>query len=143
MSCNENCKNLRNNDETSKVGLKWSIEDDNSVKQSAISKMNIDDIAKLHKRTLSAVKSRILLHAVDYMKNEDKSIEDAALYFNVDIESITNYQYRMERKVTKVDNKLRIVTKDGTVLNKELSNNENTIQLLTEIRDLLMLIASK
>jgi len=55
MSFRGNRRELRENSETAKVGLKWTPEDDEVLAKQATENMDLDDIAKHHQRTTTGV----------------------------------------------------------------------------------------
>jgi hypothetical protein len=128
-------KNLREQPNTARVGIKWTEEEDNDVMKEALDGMNLHDIAKKHERTIGGIKIRIMNNLLTIMKDRNLSIQDLQKPVYISVEDLENHKQRQEKKkpVTKI---------------QETSNNDNVpykefMIVLTEIRDYLKIIADK
>ena len=112
MSLGENLKALREDPNTAKAGMKWTPEEDAELVTQATSGMDFIEIATHHKRTSKGVKSRIMAHAVNYLKTQDTNIEDVAKHFHVTIGQLAEYKrksdFRQQEKDKEHKNKKRI-----------------------------------
>jgi len=95
----EKLRKQRENPETSRAGLKWEVEEDNTL----IDKINDDtsfvDIAKLLQRTEGSIKTRLIVKALSLV-DEDHSItlEDAAAKFKITTQDIQVYQANKKKR---------------------------------------------
>jgi hypothetical protein len=109
-------KELRNNEETSNAGNKWTIDEDKNLVQEINDNKTYEEIALEHKRTISSIKARVISHII-YPKYKD-DIEN-------DIEKIST-EYKMDNEfIMKYINKLKINdTIKKSVNNNKLDTNE-------------------
>lgn len=144
MSLYANLQALRANPETAKAGIKWTPEEDEQLVNRATSKMDLEDIATHHKRTVGAVKSRIMSHALGYVTHQNMSTEDAADHFNINVDELVEHKKRVELKQDKKEQKEREREQESP---KEASKSEQKkdpyMDILTDIRDLLKVIATE
>lgn len=125
MSLQANLVKLREEPETARAGLKWSDEEDKLLMNQAFSKLSLKEIAKDHQRTISSIKSRILLHAMEYL--DKKSLEEVSEMINLPVEEIVMFQEkRSKRQLTKLPSQ-----------NTNLTSDDKYMPILVEIRDLL------
>lgn len=105
MSFHTTLKELRENPDTARAGMKW-LEDENSeLMERAIEGVNIDAIAKLHKRTVGAVKSRIMANALTMVNEGKMSLDEVSKYVHISIEDLTLYKERSDNKAAKANQK--------------------------------------
>ena len=81
----------RENEETSRAGLKW---DDDEDKKLLLMNKNGDsyaDIAKALKRTEGSIKTRLIVDAINKMENDNSSIEEVATDFSLTVQDISAY----------------------------------------------------
>jgi hypothetical protein len=90
-------KDLRNNNETSNAGNKWTIEEDNKLlaEIEEISEKSYEEIALEHKRTVLSIKSRVITHIIlpkykDIIGNENE-VEKIANDYKLEKELIIKY----------------------------------------------------
>ena len=81
----------RENEETSRAGLKW--EDDEDKKLLLMNKNgdSYADIAKALKRTEGSIKTRLIVDAINKMENDNSSIEEVATDFSLTVQDISAY----------------------------------------------------
>ena len=91
MNYKSRCVVLRENPETCRAGLKWTENENADLMKRAIDKMNIDDIAKAHMRTVLAVKSRIMSNALKIMADQNMTLEQISTYVNVSIQDLEEF----------------------------------------------------
>jgi hypothetical protein len=113
---------LRNNPETEKAGLKWLKEEDDKLLNEVNNKLSISDIAKIHKRTETSIKKRIMQHTINLINTEDITIENACIKMNLNIDEFKKFKEKLESKKT---------------------TNDAYMDILKEIRDLLIVISKK
>jgi len=146
----------RESAETSRVGMKWDHDEDERLLSAAKSKMPLDEIARSHCREVGGIATRLYHHAVKMMddENEKNNISKVAEILNLSVEDIQKHIATKEKRREYMQNKSKTeeknekddkkYDKNETEINE---NNEmkgdNIISLLTEIRDLLAIIAKK
>ena len=114
----QNIQKLRENPETSNVGKKWSEEEINDLLNEIKNNKSLDEIAKIHKRTPSSIKSKLMSIAIKLLeKNMD--INEVSKVVNLSVKSIQDYieKYgKNEKKISEVKSETKSESK-----NKELS----------------------
>lgn len=130
---------LRSNEETSRAGVRWQNEEDKELLARINAKESIEDIAVAHKRTHGSIHCRILMHASDFIKSKNVSIEEASSRFNVSVEDLDKHIKTRESKM------LRTKSDDSNVKCELLSDEkkESCMDILLEIRDLLKVLVEK
>lgn len=127
---------LRENPDTARAGMNWTDEENAELMKRATSNMQIKDIAFLHKRTIGGIKSRIMLNALDMVKDNNMTLEDVSKLVHIPLQMLEKYKKRQDDK--KDTNHERIASKK----NKTDKQSEDTyMSILIEIRDLLYIIA--
>ena len=121
MTFQASLKELRKNENTLNAGTKWTIDEDNKLIQEINDNKSYDEIALEHKRSIIAIKSRVISHII-YPKYKD-SIEN-------DIEAIS-IEYKIENDlIMKYINKIKLNNSNPKTINKNESNikiNKNEI----------------
>jgi len=98
MTLGQLIKDLRNNEETANVGNKWLSEEDKKLVQEITDNKSYEEIALEHKRTITAIKSRVISHII-YPKYKDNiDLEKISLEYNIDTEIIKKYINKLETK---------------------------------------------
>ena len=64
---------LREQPETARTGIRWEDEENQELMKRINEGMNLEDIAKTHQRTITAVKSRVMSNALNIMKENKMS----------------------------------------------------------------------
>lgn len=135
---------LREHHETARAGVKWSDDEDTDLMKRVSGHMDLEDIAKEHQRTISGVKSRIMTIALNIMKDQELSLGDVANMVHLSVKDLENYKRSQEQKTTKPSKPQRKATITPVMESK--NNNlsaEQFMNILTEIRDYLKIIAEK
>ena len=103
--------NLRKNEETSRVGKKWTVEEDEELMKELNDKKSYEEIALNHKRTIGGIKSRVICNILYlHFKDKSKTIEELSLEYNIEIDLVLKY-------INKMDNKMEI-KKDSEIKTK-------------------------
>jgi len=103
--------NLRKNEETSRVGKKWTVEEDEELMKELNDKKSYEEIALNHKRTIGGIKSRVICNILYlHYKDKSKTIEELSLEYNIEIDLVLKY-------INKMDNKMEI-KKDSEIKTK-------------------------
>jgi hypothetical protein len=103
--------NLRKNEETSRVGKKWAVEEDEELMKELNDKKSYEEIALNHKRTIGGIKSRVICNILYlHFKDKSKTIEELSLEYNIEIDLVLKY-------INKMDNKMEI-KKDSEIKTK-------------------------
>jgi hypothetical protein len=121
---------LRNNDETSNAGTKWTIEEDNKLVQEIADNKTYEEISLEHKRTIQSIKSRVISHIIyPKIKNDiEIDIEDLVLKYKLDEEQITRHLNKIKNKElikNNSDNELKKIQ-------KPINNDEITTKQIFE-----------
>jgi hypothetical protein len=84
-SFGKNMQELRNNDDTSNVGIRWTTEEDNKLVQEIADNKTYEEIALEHKRTAYSIQLRVISSIIyPKIKNDlDVDIEKVALEYNI------------------------------------------------------------
>jgi len=153
----EKYQKKRESEETSRVGMKWDHDEDERLLSAAKSKMPLDEIARSHCREVGGIATRLYHHAVKMMDDEkdENNISKVAEILNLSVEDIQKHIATKEKRREYMQNKSKTNgndEKDDKNDKKEKNNDKNNINemkgdniisLLTEIRDLLAIIAKK
>lgn len=91
MSFQSRLSALRNNPDTSRAGMKWTESENTELMERAVQGMNIDEIAKTHKRTVTGVKARIMSNALTMMKSQNMTMEEASIYVHIPLDELEAY----------------------------------------------------
>ncbi len=126
----EHIKRLQEMPETSNVGMKWTPQEEQQLIESLRHGKDVNDIAKEHKRTQGGIKSHIKKIAVDMIENEGKSINDVCTLLHLTQKEIEISQNMRARKRCSAPTTPH-------------SKNETTLDVLKDIRSLLLRIEDK
>jgi hypothetical protein len=120
--------NLRKNEETSRIGAKWSVEEDEELMKELIDKKSYEEIALNHKRTIGGVKSRVICNVL-YLQYKDKSktIEELSLEYNIENDLVLKYINKVKIKDSNESNILKYIDK------KEINDSEIKTKVNIEI----------
>jgi hypothetical protein len=102
----EKLRKQRENPETSRAGLKWEVEEDNTLMDKINDNESIDDIAKQLQRTAGSIKTRLIVKAL-HLIDEDHAItlDEAAERYKITTQDIQAYQ--ANKKKRQLTNSLR------------------------------------
>jgi|UniRef100_A0A6C0CGF1 hypothetical protein len=102
----EKLRKQRENPETSRAGLKWEVEEDNTLMDKINDNESIEDIAKQLQRTAGSIKTRLIVKAL-HLIDEDHSItlDEAAEKYKITTQDIQAYQ--ANKKKRQLTNSLR------------------------------------
>ena len=89
---------LRDNAETSRVGLKWTDEENAELLKQVNERMDITEIGNKHHRTVWGIKSHLMSTALDIIKKEELTLEEAACRVNIPISELETYKQTQEKK---------------------------------------------
>ena len=120
--------NLRKNEETSRIGKKWSNEEDEELMKELIDKKSYEEIALNHKRTIGGIKSRVIC-LILYLQYKDKSktIEELSLEYNIENDLVLKYINKMKIKDSNESTILKYIDK------KEIKDSEIKTKVNIEI----------
>ena len=116
-------QSLINYEETSRVGKRWTEDEDNILVQELKTK-TYEEIAHEHKRTITGIKSRVISRIIypKYKDTIEDDIEEISVAYNIDSEIIRKY-------INKINNK--------ETINNKIKNNKETKSNKTEIKQIL------
>jgi hypothetical protein len=104
--------NLRNKEETSRVGKKWLLEEDEELMKELIDKKSYEEIALNHKRTIGGIKSRVICNILYlHYKDKSKTIEELSLEYNIENDLVIKYINKMENKDSDKNDNLKYINK--------------------------------
>jgi hypothetical protein len=96
---------LREQPETARAGIKWTEEESQELMKHLNDGMSLEDIAKIHQRTVSGVKNRIMLNALNIMKEKKISFDEVSKLVNISVFDLENYKQYQDNKEEKIDKK--------------------------------------
>jgi hypothetical protein len=70
-------------------GMKWTEEEDSQLSANITKKLPIPEIAKIHQRTYTAIKARIIQHAQRAMTDKKLTIQEASSRFGLTIDELS------------------------------------------------------
>jgi hypothetical protein len=97
----QNIKKLRENPATSNAGKKW-VEVEINELLNNIKTKTMDEVAIIHKRTVSSINGKLHSLAVSFITQKNMNIDDASKKFNISVKSIEHYMEKYPDKKTKV-----------------------------------------
>lgn len=110
--------NLRKNEETSRVGKKWTVEEDEELMKELNDKKSYEEIALNHKRTIGGIKSRVICNILYlHYKDKSKTIEELSLEYNIENDLVLKY-------INKMDNKMEIKDSNESTIVKYIDKKE-------------------
>lgn len=110
-------KELQKNDVTSRCGMKWLKDEDDKLLSEILEHKTYDDIALEHRRTITAIKSRVISNIIyPKYKENNTNIDELSLEYNIENELITKYINKMETNIS---------IKNSIENNKEIINHSN------------------
>ena len=120
--------NLKKNEETSRIGAKWSNEEVEELMKELIDKKSYEEIALNHKRTIGGIKSRVIC-LILYLQYKDKSktIEELSLEYNIEYDLVLKYINKMKIKDSNESTILKYIDK------KEIKDSEIKTKFNIEI----------
>jgi hypothetical protein len=95
----EKLRKQRENPETSRAGLKWEQDEDNTLVDKINDGISYGEIAKQLQRTEGSIKTRLIIRALNLVE-EDHSItlEDAAGRYKITVQDIQLYQANKRKR---------------------------------------------
>lgn len=140
----------RESAETSRVGMKWDHDEDERLLSAAKEKTPLHEIARSHCREVGGIATRLYHHAVKMM--DENGIDKVSEILNLPVEDIQKHIATKEKRreyiqnIQNIQNKKSDEKEENDQTKEDLTsdkNDKNVISLLTEIRDLLAVIAKK
>lgn len=120
--------NLKNEVETARVGKRWYQDEDEQLLTEIENNKTYEEIALEHKRTVNGIKCHVVSIIIyPLYKNENKSIDDLSLKYNIEREVIQKYidKINMAETVKKsiTKNKQEVIIKETNNINKSVKNS--------------------
>jgi len=132
---------LKEQPETARAGVKWTEEENNQLMTKVIEDgIDVDEVAKEHQRTVGAVKSRIMMNALNMMKERDITLQEVAKLVHIPENEIEIYRQRVENKAVE---KKTVKENTNKASHTDDFSYQDFMSVLTEIRDYLKIIADK
>jgi hypothetical protein len=132
MNLNSRIQYLKEQPETARTGIKWTEEENQELMNRINDGMSLEDIAKTHLRTVTAVKSRIMSNALNIMKEKELSFDEVSKLVKISVNDLENYKQEQEEK-----QKIKLKQQEDKT-NKNESNKlslQQIIKLELEILD--------
>lgn len=143
MSFHTRLNALREQPDTARAGVKWTEEENEQLMKEVMDGMDLEDVAKKHQRTVTGVKSRIMTNALTMMTVRDLTLQDVAKLVHISVEDLENHKQRQEQKATTPKLKKTVTATFEELSNNNISSYQDFMNILTEIRDYLKIIADK
>jgi hypothetical protein len=100
------------------AGTKWTIEEDNNLIEEIKNNKSYEEIALEHKRTITAIKSRVISHIIYPKYKDDIDYEKISIEYKIDKEIIMRRINKLREKddimdyLQKINTKLDILLKN-------------------------------
>ena len=95
-----------NSEEPSRIGKRWTTEEDDQLCQEIADNKTYEEIALNHRRTLCGVKSRVITNIMyPKYKNENISFDDLSSLYNIEIDLVEKYIKKMQPSLINNKNK--------------------------------------
>ena len=91
----------RTNEETANAGLKWDIEDDKYLLESASNKVSVSEIAKTLKRTEGSIKTRIIINILSKCDDNRTNLDSLCTQYNIDSKDVDVYLQKKDLREKK------------------------------------------
>jgi len=116
----EMLKTQRQNQETSRAGLKWESDEDDKLLTMVSQGVSLVDIAKSLQRTEGSIKTRLIVYALNKMEKENLSLEQVAELVKLTSKDITDYQERQAIREERKAKRSKTPKRPSTVTNADL-----------------------
>jgi predicted RNA-binding protein Jag len=138
-----NDKQIKNNEEQSRIGVKWMPEEDAKLELEINEKKSYEEIALEHKRTILGIKLRVI-HKIIYPKYKNNiDINDLSIEYNIDIEYLQKILNNIDIKNTIKNNKITAKENKITVKENKQELLENRLIGIEQKLDYIISILSK
>jgi len=88
---------MDNDENTSRIGKRWTTEEDDQLCQEIEENKTYDEIALNHKRTLCGIKSRVITNIMyPKYKNDNITIDELSKLYKIDVTLIEKYIQKLE-----------------------------------------------
>lgn len=115
----------------SRVGKKWTNEEDEILKEEVLNKLNYEEIAENHKRNIGGIKSRVISNIIDpYLKKTNKPVNIKELKDEFGIEEHLLSKYLNIPQDNLILNEIRILSNKIDELTLKLEEKEKTQTLV-------------
>jgi len=95
----EKLRKQRENPETSRAGLKWETDEDNTLIDKINEGLSFSEIAKFLQRTEGSIKTRLIVKALSLVDDDHSiTLEDAASRFKITTQDIQVYQANKKKR---------------------------------------------
>jgi hypothetical protein len=106
MNTYQRIQYLKEQPETARTGIKWTFEENEELMKRINDGMSLEDIAKNHQRTITAVKSRVMMNALNIMKEKELTFEEVSKLVNISVDDLENYKQHQEEKQKQKEEKI-------------------------------------
>lgn len=134
-------KQLHNNDSDvqTRVGMKWTENEDNLLMEYATQGMDINEIAKKHKRTATGVKMRIMTNALLIVKQDIMTMEEVSKYVNISLHDLEEFNKKQNEK----NNNNEKVSNNKQQQNQKFKEKEPIEKLLEGFNEMVIKLFKK
>lgn len=123
MTLGEKIKELKEKEETSNVGKKWTTEEDEKLVKEIKENKTYEEIALEHKRTITGIKSRVISHIIypiyKDLQEEQINIQEIANEYKIDAWIIDKILKKMKTK-PETNDKLQLLERKIDEINIKL-----------------------
>ena len=116
----EMLKSQRQNQETSRAGLKWESDEDDKLLTMVSQGVSLMDIAKSLQRTEGSIKTRLIVYALSKMEKENLSLEQVAELVKLTGKDITDYQERQAIREERKSKRSKAPKRPTNITNTDL-----------------------
>lgn len=116
-------------EEVSRVGCKWTFDEDLNLKKKVEDKKSYEEIALNHKRSINAIKLRVIDKIIyNEYKNDKKSLEELSINYNIEKDFLERQINKIEINNSIKNNREKIDGKwsneEDLILKKELDDKK-------------------
>lgn len=124
-----NIKALKEHPDTANAGARWSSEEVSNLLLQVENKINLADVAIIHKRTLNSIIGKLLNIAEQLIKNDNLDLDIVSKKVNLPIEDIKVHLAK-NKIIKKVKNKqLEIINEEKEIKKELILNDEQKMAL--------------
>lgn len=126
--------------ETSRIGIKWTDEEDLQLKDELKNKIPYEQIALQHQRTVIGIKSRIVSSIILPLHQKGMSINHLSTEYNIEESIITKYleksQVYPNKNNKNPDSKMNIIIDKMTSLENRINELNGKLDMICKMNEL-------
>lgn len=114
--------------------MKWLKDEDDKLLSEILEHKTYDDIALEHKRTITAIKSRVITNIIyPKYKENNTNIDELSLEYNIENELITKYINKMDTNISiknSIENNKKIINPSKESIENRLKSIEDKLDYI-------------